>query len=62
MLIGQKILPEGLFKGKTVTLQHCLGHAVICNSHLFSFLLSVTSIVTHSPYIWGLLNYSHKIS
>ena len=36
--IGQKILSEGLFKGKTVTLQHCLGHAIICNSHLFSFL------------------------
>ena len=35
----EEILPEGLFKGKTVTLQHCLGHAIICNSHLISFLL-----------------------
>ncbi len=51
--IRQEILPEGLFKGKTVTLQHCLGHAIICNSHLFSFLLSVTTIVTHSPCILG---------
>ncbi|EID27244.1 hypothetical protein HMPREF1046_0440 [Streptococcus pseudopneumoniae ATCC BAA-960 = CCUG 49455] len=36
-----------------MTLQHCLGHAIICNSHLFSFLLSVTTIVTHSPCILG---------
>ncbi len=36
--IRQEILSEGLFKGKTVTLQHCIGHAIICNSHLFSFL------------------------
>ena len=39
--IRQEILPEGLFKGKTVTLQHCLGHAIICNSHFFSFLISL---------------------
>ncbi|CJG85673.1 Uncharacterised protein [Streptococcus pneumoniae] len=52
--IRQEILPKGLFKGKTVTLQHCLGHAIICNSHLFSFLLSVTTIVTHSPCILGM--------
>ena len=39
--IGQEVLTEGFFKGKTVTLQHCLGHAIICNSHIFSFLISL---------------------
>ena len=39
--IGQEVLTEGFFKGKTVTLQHCLGHAIICNFHFFSFLISL---------------------
>ena len=35
--IGQEVLTEGFLEGKTVTLQYCLGRAIICN---FIFLFS----------------------
>ena len=37
--IRQEILTERFFKGETVTLQNGTGYTMVCNTHLFSFLI-----------------------
>ena len=37
--ISQEILTERFFKSETVTLQNGTGHTMVCNTHVFSFLI-----------------------